>query len=59
MSRYREFTSADNMRRVVNLLHRQAVKAKAEGLFFEVRVVNLFMFTFRNALYVGVNLKSF
>jgi replication fork protection complex subunit Tof1/Swi1 len=29
------------MRRVVNLLHRQAVKAKAEGLFFNVRVMNL------------------
>jgi hypothetical protein len=26
------------MKRVVNLLHRQAVKAKAEGLFFKVRM---------------------
>jgi hypothetical protein len=25
------------MRRVVSLLHRQAVKAKAEGLFFKVQ----------------------
>ena len=25
------------MKRVVNLLHRQAVKAKAEGLFFRVK----------------------
>jgi len=26
------------MKRVVGLLHRQAVKAKAEGLFFKVRL---------------------
>ena len=26
------------MKRVVNLLHRQAIKAKAEGLFFKVRL---------------------
>jgi len=25
------------MKRVVNLMHRQAVRAKAEGLFFNVR----------------------
>ena len=36
LARFREL-SADNMKRVVSLLHRQAVKAKAEGLFFKVR----------------------
>ena len=30
------------MRRVVSLLHRQAVKAKAEGLFFKVSTARLF-----------------
>ena len=30
------------MKRVVNLLHRQAVKAKAEGLFFKVSTLALF-----------------
>jgi len=30
------------MRRVVSLLYRQAVKAKAEGLFFKVSGVRLF-----------------
>ena len=36
LARYRDFASSENMRRVVSLLHRQAVKAKAEGLFFKV-----------------------
>jgi replication fork protection complex subunit Tof1/Swi1 len=36
LKRYKEFDSPDDMRRVVSLLHRQAVKAKAEGLFFNV-----------------------
>lgn len=36
LARYKEFTSPESMKRVVNLLHRQAVKAKAEGLFFNV-----------------------
>jgi replication fork protection complex subunit Tof1/Swi1 len=36
LSRYKEFKSPECMKRVVNLLHRQAVKAKAEGLFFQV-----------------------
>lgn len=35
LARYREFASSECMRRVVGLLHRQAVKAKAEGLFFK------------------------
>ena len=30
------------MKRVVNLLHRQAIKAKAEGLFFKVSNLCLF-----------------
>ncbi|KAL0580059.1 Topoisomerase 1-associated factor 1 [Marasmius crinis-equi] len=41
LSRYREFSS-DNMKRVVSLLHRQAVRAKAEGLFFQVSTLTLF-----------------
>ena len=28
------------MKRIVNLLHRQAIRAKAEGLFFNVRYSN-------------------
>lgn len=36
---YKSFTHPDQMKRIVNLLHRQAVKAKSEGLFFKVRVV--------------------
>lgn len=39
LSRHEEFSSNEQMKRVVNLLHRQAVRAKAEGLFFKVRVV--------------------
>ena len=37
LGRYREFRSPDEMKRVVSLLHRQAVRAKAEGLFFQVK----------------------
>lgn len=36
LSRYQEFGGPEKMKRVVNLLHRQAVRAKAEGLFFQV-----------------------
>jgi replication fork protection complex subunit Tof1/Swi1 len=36
LSRFREFDSVDRMKRVVGLLHRQAVRVKAEGLFFKV-----------------------
>jgi len=36
VGRHREFTSPEEMKRVVSLLHRQAVGAKAEGLFFQV-----------------------
>lgn len=36
LARYKEFSSLEEMKRVVNLIHRQAVRAKAEGLFFKV-----------------------
>lgn len=36
LERYKEFESSDEMKRIVNLIHRQAVKAKAEGLYFQV-----------------------
>ncbi|KAI0251523.1 timeless protein-domain-containing protein [Lactifluus subvellereus] len=42
LGRYKEFTSPEEMKRVVSLLHRQAVRAKAEGLFFQVSALNLF-----------------
>ncbi|KAG7097306.1 hypothetical protein E1B28_004668 [Marasmius oreades] len=42
LSRYKEFPSSDNMKRVLSLLHRQVVRAKAEGLFFNVSTLNLF-----------------
>ncbi|KAK2463337.1 hypothetical protein APHAL10511_004648 [Amanita phalloides] len=42
LARYKEFATAESMRRVVNLLHRQAVRAKAEGLFFNVSTLDLF-----------------
>ncbi|EAU83799.2 topoisomerase 1-associated factor 1 [Coprinopsis cinerea okayama7 len=35
LARYKEFSSPEKMKRVVSLMHRQAVKAKAEGLFFK------------------------
>ncbi|TFK28235.1 timeless-domain-containing protein [Coprinopsis marcescibilis] len=43
LARYKEFgASPEKMKRVVNLLHRQAVRAKAEGLFFKVSTLDLF-----------------
>ncbi|KAF8265674.1 timeless protein-domain-containing protein [Lactarius quietus] len=42
LGRYKEFTSPDEMKRIVSLLHRQVVRAKAEGLFFQVSALNLF-----------------
>ncbi|KAG2128288.1 timeless protein-domain-containing protein [Suillus clintonianus] len=42
LSRYRDFDSAEFMKRVVSLIHRQVVKAKAEGLYFNVSTLNLF-----------------
>lgn len=37
LERYEEFTSPDQMKRVVNILHRIAVRLKTEGMFFKVR----------------------
>jgi replication fork protection complex subunit Tof1/Swi1 len=47
LSRYREISAdgaigAEKIKRVVSLLHRQVVKAKAEGLFFKVSTLELF-----------------
>jgi replication fork protection complex subunit Tof1/Swi1 len=42
LARYKEFTTAEPMKRIVNLLHRQAVRAKAEGIFFQVSTLDLF-----------------
>ncbi|KAG6856013.1 hypothetical protein H0H87_008415 [Tephrocybe sp. NHM501043] len=42
LARYKDFASSENMRRVVSLMHRQAVRAKAEGLFFKVSTLHLF-----------------
>ncbi|KAH7883094.1 timeless protein-domain-containing protein [Phlebopus sp. FC_14] len=42
LSRHKDFDSSEMMKRVVNLIHRQAVKAKAEGLYFNVSTLNLF-----------------
>ena len=42
LGRYQDFESSEQMKRVVSLLHRQAVKAKAEGLFFKVCLDQLF-----------------
>ncbi|KAG1818982.1 timeless protein-domain-containing protein [Suillus subaureus] len=42
LSRYRDFDSPEFMKRAVNLIHRQVVKAKAEGLYFNVSTLNLF-----------------
>lgn len=39
LSRHEEFASPEQLKRVVNLLHRQAVKAKAEGIFFKVNII--------------------
>ncbi len=46
LGRYKEFTSPDEMKRVVSLLHRQAVRAKAEGLFFQVKSLCLTLLFF-------------
>ncbi|KAL4067395.1 timeless protein-domain-containing protein [Scleroderma yunnanense] len=42
LSRYKEFDSPELMKRVVNLIHRQAVKVKAEGLYFNISTMALF-----------------
>ncbi|ESK95053.1 topoisomerase 1-associated factor 1 [Moniliophthora roreri MCA 2997] len=42
LARYKEFTGSENLKQVLSLMHRQAVKAKAEGLYFQVSTLNLF-----------------
>ncbi|KAI0657606.1 timeless-domain-containing protein [Cubamyces menziesii] len=42
LARYKEFTTPEQMKRVVGLMHRQAVKQKAEGLYFMVSTLYLF-----------------
>ncbi|KAH9903300.1 timeless-domain-containing protein [Cubamyces lactineus] len=42
LARYKEFTTPEQMKRVVSLMHRQAVKQKAEGLYFMVSTLYLF-----------------
>ncbi|TFY75534.1 hypothetical protein EWM64_g8480, partial [Hericium alpestre] len=42
LSRCRGFTSQESMKRVVGLMHRQVVHAKAEGLYFQVSTLDLF-----------------
>ncbi|EGO01257.1 hypothetical protein SERLA73DRAFT_51065 [Serpula lacrymans var. lacrymans S7.3] len=42
LARYKEYESSEQMKRVVSLIHRQAVKAKAEGLFFNASTFILF-----------------
>ncbi|GAA6027789.1 hypothetical protein JCM8097_001720 [Rhodosporidiobolus ruineniae] len=39
---YKTFRSPEQMKRIVALMHRQAVKAKSEGLFFKPTVLELF-----------------
>ena len=39
LERYRELTQ-EQMKMLVGLMHRQAVKAKAEGLYFQVSAIN-------------------
>ncbi len=42
LAQYRTFEDALPFKRVVNLMHRQVVKAQAEGLYFTVSTLNLF-----------------
>ncbi|THH17984.1 hypothetical protein EW146_g2907, partial [Bondarzewia mesenterica] len=42
LARYQEFETSESMKRVVNLMHRQVVRAKAEGLYFQVSTLVLF-----------------
>ncbi|BEI92678.1 uncharacterized protein CcaverHIS019_0503060 [Cutaneotrichosporon cavernicola] len=42
LGRYRTFEDATPFKRVVSLMHRQVVKAQAEGLYFSVSTLNLF-----------------
>lgn len=38
---YKTFTDSEQMKRIVSLMHRQAIKAKTEALFFKVRFASL------------------
>ncbi|OJT12212.1 Topoisomerase 1-associated factor 1 [Trametes pubescens] len=42
LARYKEFSSPEQMKRVVSMMHRQAVRHKAEGLYFMVSTMYLF-----------------
>jgi replication fork protection complex subunit Tof1/Swi1 len=42
LMRYQQYSGSDKLKRVVSLMHRQAVKAKAEGLFFQVSTLDRF-----------------
>ncbi|KAG8829293.1 Topoisomerase 1-associated factor 1 [Serendipita sp. 400] len=42
LSRFQEFDSPEKMKWVVTLMHRQAIRAKAEGLFFKVSILAQF-----------------
>ncbi|OCF79113.1 topoisomerase 1-associated factor 1 [Kwoniella mangroviensis CBS 8886] len=42
LSRFQEFDDPEQMKRVVGLMHRQVIKAQAEGLYFKVSTLNLF-----------------
>jgi hypothetical protein len=59
LERYDEFDSPEKMKRVVSLLHRQAIKAKADSMFFKVggNMVDAGRRLF--TLVTGVNARSF
>ncbi|WRT69168.1 uncharacterized protein IL334_006152 [Kwoniella shivajii] len=42
LARSQEFDDPEQMKRVVGLMHRQVIKAQAEGLYFKVSTLNLF-----------------
>ncbi|WWC73002.1 uncharacterized protein I206_106966 [Kwoniella pini CBS 10737] len=42
LARFQEFEDDEQMKRVVGLMHRQVIKAQAEGLYFKVSTLNLF-----------------
>lgn len=42
LARWRDFTEPEQMKHVVGLMHRQVVKAQAEGLYYKVSALQLF-----------------
>ncbi|WVF65442.1 hypothetical protein IAT40_000170 [Kwoniella sp. CBS 6097] len=42
LARFQEFEEPEQMKRVVGLMHRQVIKAQAEGLYFKVSTLDLF-----------------